>query len=183
MARVAVIFQLGAFIATLSVTQLWNPNSHKNGDYEALPRETSTERSRRTLMCTWKTCLIVAAFWLLGVFCASKYVDMVSLMLGAMGVLFSIANWVPYALIAQEISTRSQTGSLLSPQAGTSSGQSDETVTMLAIHNMSITIPQIVASVVLWAATKGLEVLGSHFDVSWIFLICTPPALLAAWTL
>lgn len=56
----------------------------------------------------------------------------------------------------------------------------DDTPLLLAVHNMAITVPQIVASVASWVLMQLLALFGLEQDVVWIFAICIPPALWAA---
>lgn len=178
-----MLFQIGALAATLSITQIWRPYSSEKDDIEVLLAQNKTDENLRKLLLFWRLCLVIAAFWLTGVFCASSHIDAMSLMLAATGILFAISNWIPYALIALEISTRSRTEAHVRDVRESETVHQDDTLTILAIHNMSITIPQICASGMIWVATRGLELAGSHLEVSWIFLICSPPALIAAWML
>ena len=178
-----MIFQLGALAATLTITQIWRTNSSGDIDSEAVLSQSRPDKNHRSLLLIWRLCLVIAAFWLIGVFCGTRYIDAVSMMLAATGVLFSISNWIPYALIALEISTRSRAKHANGSQREVESVRTDDTLAILAIHNMSITVPQIIASILIWFATKGLELMGSQFNVAWVFLICSPPALIAAWLL
>jgi hypothetical protein len=56
----------------------------------------------------------------------------------------------------------------------------DDTPLLLAVHNMAITVPQIVASVASWVLMQFLALFGLDQDVVWVFALCIPPALWAA---
>lgn len=126
---------------------------------------------------------------------------MTSVLLGSNGFLFSLANWVPYTLIAYEASIQARTrmvqscprddalntaneekeGPLDKDGAAREDINSKEepddehsTPRLLAVHNMSITVPQIMALVVVWLLDQGLDALGMSPDVLWTFGICIP---------
>lgn len=118
-----------------------------------------------------------------------------SVLLGSNGFLFSLANWVPYTLIAYEAAVQARVrlaqscprddavytaneekdGAL--DEDGNSNQEYDDdhsTSRLLAVHNMSITVPQIMALVVVWLLDQGLDALGISPDVLWTFGICIP---------
>ena len=93
------------------------------------------------------------------------------LLLGANGMLFALANWVPYTLIAAEAAQARLAAS----------DAADDTPMLLAVHNMAITVPQIAASAASWLLMRGLAMMGFELDVVWIFVMCIPSALWAAF--
>lgn len=125
----------------------------------------------------------------------------VSLLLGGNGILFALSNWVPYALIACEASAQARSRLLLMAQGSATTdgvdvpvlpaeredGDSndaefhDDTPLLLAVHNMAITVPQIVASAASWVLMQLLALFGLEQDVVWVFALCVPPALWAAF--
>lgn len=166
--------------------------------------------TRNTLMgWVWRPSLAALAASLAGiclfVFMATRpfsftIATTVSLLLGGNGILFALSNWVPYALIACEASaqarsrllamaenacTTEEDGIPMLPADG-EEGDSDnaelhdETPILLAVHNMAITVPQIVASVASWVLMQLLALFGLEQDVVWVFALCIPPALWAA---
>ncbi|ETS75360.1 hypothetical protein PFICI_12304 [Pestalotiopsis fici W106-1] len=131
---------------------------------------------------------------------------MTSLFLGSNGLLFSLANWVPYTLIAYEAAVRARARTANSPRPNQNQnpanhekdgpsndqapGNEDEnpdtecdddhsTPRLLAVHNMSITVPQIMALVVVWLLDQGLDALGMVPDVLWTFVLCVPALIWA----
>ncbi|KAI1323992.1 hypothetical protein F5Y16DRAFT_424422 [Xylariaceae sp. FL0255] len=55
----------------------------------------------------------------------------------------------------------------------------DETPALLAVHNMAIMVPQVVAAVVSWLLINALDAMGIQQNV-WIYAISVPAAILAA---
>ncbi|KAK6218312.1 hypothetical protein LQW54_002841 [Pestalotiopsis sp. IQ-011] len=118
-----------------------------------------------------------------------------SVLLGSNGFLFSLANWVPYTLIAYEAAVQARARMAQScprddavyaaneekdgalDEDGNSNQEYDDehsTSRLLAVHNMSITVPQIMALVVVWLLDQGLDALGMSPDVLWTLGICIP---------
>lgn len=166
--------------------------------------------TRNTLMgWVWRPSLAALAASLAGicllVFMAtgpfsSTIATTVFLLLGGNGVLFALSNWVPYALIACEASAQARSRLLVMADSDTATDGDylptspadgehgdpgnaefhDDTPLLLAVHNMAITLPQIVASVASWVLMQLLALLGLEQDVVWVFALCIPPALWAA---
>jgi hypothetical protein len=90
------------------------------------------------------------------------------LLLSAIGSIFALTNWIPYALIAYEVSALEE-------------DQGQSTAMLLAVHNTAICLPQIIASGVGWVLVAVVESLGYRFHVSLVFLACVPACLLAAY--
>lgn len=132
---------------------------------------------------------------------SSTIATTISLLLGGNGILFALSNWVPYALIASEASAQARSRLLALAEDSASAtdeadipmlpangegGDSDsakfhdDTPLLLAVHNMAITVPQIVASVASWVLMQLLALFGLEQDVVWVFALCIPPALWAA---
>lgn len=161
---------------------------HTEMDIEtAPPSDGKTERTRDTLMRrVWKSSLLGLSFSLL-LACLMVWLNVatvttISLVLSANGIFFALASWVPYTLIASEARTLRETWAQAQPSATENvlDGQ-DETLILLAIHNMAITIPQIVASVASWVLMQWLKLMGIEQDVLWIFWMCIPVSLCAAF--
>ncbi|KAI1433204.1 hypothetical protein GGR50DRAFT_517823 [Xylaria sp. CBS 124048] len=140
----------------------------------------------------------------------SASVIIASILLGANGALFSLSNWVPYSLIAYEAATRARSrrtrrvyeeASVFGQQnsggdygfdkdglgeTGNMVGESDEethtddTPILLAVHQMAITIPQVVAGIASSLLMKVLEALGIQQGVWCIFALSVPAAVWAA---
>ena len=135
----------------------------------------------------WKPCLAALATSLIGTSSlvgtaksSSQAATAISLLLGANGILFALANWVPYTLIAYEASAQARSRAMMAAEGDTVDDE-DDTPRLLAVHNIAITVPQIVASMASWLLMQGLVVLGLEQDVVWIFVLCIPSALWAAW--
>lgn len=134
----------------------------------------------KDLIATWKLCLAILAAWLVGVSILPVSDEVASFVLGAVGVFFALTNWTPYTLISCELSafswekevTREQTCQLDSMHSTTS---------LLAIHNMAICIPRIVAAGAPWVLIKATEASGHTFHVSWVFIMSVPPAIIASF--
>jgi solute carrier family 45, member 1/2/4 len=130
---------------------------------------------------------------------SSTIATTVSLLLGGNGILFALSNWVPYALIACEASAQARSRLLAMTESDASAdehdddapvadqnanientGFYDDTPLLLAVHNMAMTVPQIVASVATWVLMQFLALFGLQQDTVWVFALCIPPALWAA---
>ncbi|KAI1825402.1 hypothetical protein F4861DRAFT_198774 [Xylaria intraflava] len=137
---------------------------------------------------------------------ASASIIIASILLGANGALFGLSNWVPYSLIAYEAAARARSRPVHRVQAETeapsigwrenfdaNSGfgggrvgedsdaeHSDDTPTLLAVHQMAITIPQVVAGLVSSLIMKVLEALGIQQGVWCIYALSVPAAIWAA---
>lgn len=123
----------------------------------------------------------------------------VSLLLGGNGIVFALSNWVPYALISCEASAQAQSRLLVMSDDNASADENDTLMLpgggegesdtsefhddiplLLAVHNMAITMPQVMASVASWVLMQFLALFGLEKDVTWVFAFCIPPALWAA---
>ncbi|PVH72014.1 hypothetical protein DL98DRAFT_596418 [Cadophora sp. DSE1049] len=135
----------------------------------------------------WKPCLIALATFL-SITCVVIIVfpkpsphaaNAISILLGVNGMFFAMANWVPYALIADEASTRARAFAMIAVE-GDNIDDKDDTPRLLAVHNMAITAPQIVASIASYLLMQGMAVLGLEQHVVWVFVMCIPFAIWAA---
>ena len=184
--RVALLFNTAALVTLIIVSLVWRrPASSKNGSGSALTR------TRDVLMrWVWKPCLAVLGASLLAtsLLTASSVTTpfpaptatAISLLLGANGMLFALANWVPYALIAGEASAQARSRAFMKAEGDDIVDDEDNTPRLLAVHNVAITVPQIVASVASWLLMQGLALLGVEQNIVWIFVMCIPSALWAA---
>lgn len=182
------MFYVAMFATNLAVPYLWRLSARELSESSLSEKEGTVNHSHHTrgdhvLLQTWRICLIILAIWLLGLSLSSSRPLAVSIIFAATGVLFAIANWVPYSLISQEISSRSKLehgceGDDHELEHGDSGS---DTARLLAIHNMSITVPQILFSLASAALLSVLGRLGMPLDVSWIFLMSIPAAVLSAW--
>lgn len=132
---------------------------------------------------------------------SSTITTTIALLLGGNGVLFALSNWVPYALIACEASAQARSRLFAIAEGDVSTDEDDTRMLpadggdggldkadfhddiplLLAVHNMAITVPQIVASVASWVLMQALALFGLEQDVVWIFALCIPSALWAAF--
>lgn len=198
--RVALLFHASSFFTLAIVSILWRAVGRKRRQgvlsagvdtdhlkYDIRDHDRLSHTYDVLMRAVWKPCLAALAISLTGIcFLAGAMKPSpdaktaLSLLLGTNGVLFALANWVPYALIGCESSSaRIQPWALTTTDSNRKSGE-DLTPTLLAIHNMAVTVPQIVASVASWSLMQGLAVLGFEQNIVWIFVICIPPALWAA---
>ncbi|KAJ0124503.1 hypothetical protein J7T55_005841 [Diaporthe amygdali] len=187
-ARVSLMFYVAMFATNLAVPYLWRFSAKESSESSLSENEGNGNHSHHTrgdhvLLQTWRICLIILAIWLLGLSLSSSRPLAVSIIFAATGVLFAIANWVPYSLISQEISSRSK---LKHECEGVDhelehEDSGSDTARLLAIHNMSITVPQILFSLASATLLSILGRLGTPLDVSWIFLMSIPAAVLSAW--
>ncbi|KAG8164607.1 hypothetical protein KVR01_004882 [Diaporthe batatas] len=187
------------------------PRAETHGDSMVHRHSIKLAHTRNTLMgLIWKPSLASLAASLTAVCLlvsaairpfSSTITSTVSLLLGGNGILFALSNWVPYALIACEASAQARSRLLamaesdvftdeddilmLSAEGGDgnhdNSDLHDDVPLLLAVHNMAITVPQIVASVASWVLMQFLALFGLEEDVVWIFALCIPPALWAAF--
>lgn len=107
------------------------------------------------------------------VFLVSSSGAMLTLMLGTMGPIFTVANWIPYALIMQEAALMREPCSQQELQPGAAS--------LLSVHNAAICLPQILAAGVISLLFLVTELDGIQSDVSWIFMGSIGPAIVAAY--
>lgn len=174
--REALIFHVANLATIFFITAIWRPDTHLSCPLT----EIST---KKILTQAWRLSLMALTGWLLGIFLFSSVAEAVSLILGAIGLIFSLANWIPYTLISTELSGfhGSWEGSMLSSADRVSDDSFEEdTAMLLAVHNMAINFPQIVASVVIWGFVEVIEGTGKQMDVALIFLTCIPATSLAA---
>ena len=198
--RVALLFHTAALVTLVIVSMVWRRSGNRNDhaktqlDADADEDETGIHHgsglagTRDVLMRrVWKPCLAALAVSLVGTCLLAgvatpspPVVTAISLLLGANGMLFALANWVPYALIAHEASAQARSRVMMTAEGDTIDDDDDDTPRLLAVHNMAITVPQMVASVTSWLLMQGLTVLGLEQNVVWIFVMCIPSALWAA---
>lgn len=225
MSRVALLFHTAALVTLVVVSIVWQRSGNRSRFVRGQPRAGNHDENifhphnvklahtRNTLMgliwkpslaslaaCLTATCLLVTAA--IRPF-SSAVATAVSLLLGGNGILFALANWVPYALIACEASAQARSRLLAMTESGALADANgipmlpaddedgedggrdktdlhDDTPLLLAVHNMAITVPQIVASVASWVLMQILALFGLEQDIVWVFALCIPPALWAA---
>ncbi|KAE9373174.1 MFS general substrate transporter [Stipitochalara longipes BDJ] len=195
--RVALLFYTTALTTLVVVAILWRRSRSRrrirpDGDYNCKSEihhgSGELARTREVLMCwVWKPCLValagslfVTCFLVLTLPTPSRLgATVISILLGSNGMLFALANWVPYALIADEASAHARTRVMVTADHGTMDNE-DDTPGLLAVHSMAIASPQIGASVASWLVMQGLALLGLEQHVVWIFVMCIPFALGAA---
>ncbi|KAK5996706.1 hypothetical protein PT974_02046 [Cladobotryum mycophilum] len=195
---VALLFHSVSLITLAVVSMVWQRKD--KGDTGNIQLDSDSEngesddqddseltRTRDTLMRrVWKPSLAALAASLVGVCLLASIAKqfsfaatMVSLLLGGNGMLFALSNWVPYSLISHEASAQARARVIITEEGDTVDDE-DDTPTLLAVHNMAITVPQMVASVTSWLLMQSLAVLGMKQDVVWIFALSIPSALWAA---
>ena len=199
MSRVALLFHTAALATLVIVSMVWrrsgNRNDHAKTRLDAYADNDETGIHHGSgIACThdilmhrvWKPCLAALVASLVGTCLLADAATLsppaattISLLLGANGILFALANWVPYALIAHEASAQARSRVMMTAEGDTMDDE-DDTPKLLAVHNMAITVPQMVASVTSWLVMQGLAVLGLEQNVVWIFVMCIPSALWAA---
>ncbi|KAI2642186.1 hypothetical protein GGS21DRAFT_293751 [Xylaria nigripes] len=139
---------------------------------------------------------------------ASASIIVASILLGANGALFGLSNWVPYSLIAYEAASRAQFQSMNSEKASAlasswrqsfegsdeedvveadaaswrdgDEAHTDDTPVMLAVHQIAITLPQVIAGIASSLLMQVLEALGIEQGVWCIFALSVPAAIWAA---
>ncbi|KIW00814.1 uncharacterized protein PV09_07793 [Verruconis gallopava] len=131
------------------------------------------------------TCMLLT-FIIQGVF-------MATLLVGLIGIPWAIAQWAPFALIASEISKRDaiRRGLLRPPPthdgellASNEDHSADQAGVVLGIHNVAVSAPQVIATLVSSLIFKGLsKPRGTPGDdsVAWCMRFGGICALLAAW--
>ncbi|KAI1820008.1 hypothetical protein F4861DRAFT_546130 [Xylaria intraflava] len=141
---------------------------------------------------------------------ASSSITAISILLGANGALFGLSNWVPYTLIAYEAAARARSrliraGKENAPTAAwresfdydsdldedgaediheedgeETEDHTDDTPILLTVHQMAITMPQVIAGIVSSLLMQYLDVLGVEQGVWWAFALSVPAAVWAA---
>lgn len=106
-------------------------------------------------------------------FLASSSGSMLTVLLGTMGAVFTVANWIPYALIMQEAASMRELYSQQELQPGAAG--------LLSVHNAAICLPQIFAAGVASLFFLITEEYGIMSDVSWVFVGSIGPAVAAAY--
>lgn len=147
-------------------------------------QQEACEQAEAQLFGLWSLALCISAAAMFGTWLFGDVCNMAALILGLMGAVFAVANWVPYALLSIHVSIMQQAKHEFveygdgSPRDGPSL---DYTTAVLAIHNGAICTPQILSSgmtsFVFWVMNR----FHLSADVSWAFLIIVPSLLLAAW--
>lgn len=165
--------------ANVAVPFLWKSGGVRlPEDGEKDPRiEATATTGDPTLLQAWRICLVVPAVWTMGLALTSPGPWVVSMTLAATGAFFAIGNWVPNALVSHEIAARTAAVSLAD---GLGDEPESDTAMLLALHNMSITVPQILSSVASAALFALAGWMDMPADVSWVFVMACPAAVVAA---
>jgi len=199
---VALLFHTASLATLVVASIIWrhsaanpaplDPDDHSDNERAGVDsRNRSLGRARDILIRrVWKPSLAILAASLVATCLLVRFsppaapaaTTMISLLLGANGMFFALANWVPYALIADEASAQARVKAIV-VAAGGGGGREDEddTPKLLAVHNMAITAPQIVASAASWLLMQGLAILGLEQRVVWLFVMSIPAAMWAAF--
>ncbi|RFU72111.1 sucrose transporter [Trichoderma arundinaceum] len=198
-AREALLFHIASLTTLVMVSLVWNPSNGKDRTKIQLDANSDEKDESGTLYTkglshirdvlmrwVWKPSLVALAVSLIATCLLASLstpspfpITAITLLLGANGIFFALANWVPNALIAHEATAQAWSREMIAAEEDTVD-EEDDTPMLLAVHNMAITVPQIMASIVSWLLLQGLAVLGLQQDIVWIFAICIPPALWAA---
>lgn len=141
------------------------------------------EEIETQLFRLWSSSLCIGAAAMFGVFFVGDIGNIAALILGLMGVVFSVANWVPYALIAIDVSVMHERKSSVeyADDSRRDETQLDHITAVLAVHNGAICLPQILSSGTTSLAFWIMKYFHLKAAVSWVFLIIVPSLLLAAW--
>ena len=93
--------------------------------------------------------------------------------IGAAGLSWAMTLWAPYSIIGQEIrcSTKAAAPTAVSGQAGT----------ILSLHNVAISMPQIVSALVCSAVFGIARALDVPDGIQWAFSLAGLAGLRAAW--
>jgi hypothetical protein len=163
--RTALIFHTSGFCTSFIIAAIWKTDgSH------------TLVAALENLMKSWRICLVILTLWMGTLsLSAGSSIRVGPLLLGSIGVIFTISNWIPYALIMYETS-------YLREQCSAYGQGHDDTATILAIHNMAMCVPQMVAAgavAFLFAVLDYCDVAENR--ISWIFLLAMPAAAWGAW--
>lgn len=119
----------------------------------------------------WRTCFGLLTALELAAFLASNSGILLTVVLGTIGFVFGIANWIPYALMMQEIASLRTHADLADTRAGAAG--------LVSIHNIAICAPQVIAAGLVRLQFEVMGRLRIQPDVSWVFLSAMVPAIAA----
>ena len=128
-------------------------------------------------------CLFAALMFLS---CFVYTVPAATIIVGALGIAWSIASWAPYALISTEIAilkarTERDDGSAEKELGGTGGWADETTAGIMAIHNMAISLSQIGAALGCTVLFKLLEMSKRDDPAAFAFKFAGVMAVVAAW--
>jgi|SRR5690242_19822073 len=109
-----------------------------------------------------------------------------TVIVATLGIAWSIASWVPYALISTEIASlkaeREGSDGLVEKEVGSAVDWTDEsTAGIMGIHNMAISLPQIFAALGCSFLFKLVEMSRRDDPAAFAFKFAGVMAALAAW--
>lgn len=194
-AGVALVFHTAALSMTLILQSLCGAQTQTSTSRDRRPwkealgstYESGTlhcEEMKAQLFRLWSSSLFIGAAAMFGVWLTGDVDSIAALILGLMGVVFSMANWIPYALIAIDVSVMHETqrsGMDDAEDFRRDGPQLDHTTAVLVVHNCAICIPQILSSGTASLAFWIMKYCHVKMAVSRIFLGTVPSLLLAAW--
>lgn len=194
-AGVALVFHAAVFSMTLILQSLCGAPTQASASLDrrrtrkaAVERDSESERlnceeKEAQLFRLWSSSLCIGAAAMFGVWFVGDVGSIAALILGLMGVVFSVASWVPYALIGIDVSVMHGRQSSVddADDSGRDGPQLDHITAVLAVHNGAICIPQILSSCTASLAFWIMKCFHLKAAVSWMFLIIVPSLLLAAW--
>ncbi|CAA9965023.1 sucrose transporter [Pyrenophora teres f. maculata] len=128
-------------------------------------------------------CLFAALMFLT---CFVYTVPAATIIVGALGIAWSVASWAPYALISTEIaSLKAQRdggdGSAEKDMGGMGSLTDETTAGIMAIHNMAVSLPQIGAALGCTVLFKLVEISKRDDPAAFAFKFAGIMAVVAAW--
>lgn len=146
-----------------------------------------------SLRRTWLLSHVIFGFLMLSTFFIGS-TNAATAFVSAVGIPWAITNWAPFALIAAEISKRDAIRRGLRPAPSTREGQSlasgddedsvDQAGVVLGIHNVAISAPQVLATLVSSVIFKALQKprgMPGDNSVAWTLRFGGLCALVAAW--
>ena len=136
-----------------------------------------------TLRRAWLLSHILFALCMVSTFFISS-VGAATTLVGVIGLPWALSLWAPFALISAEISKRKSEARIAEQRDGTVSANEDKTGINLGLHNVAISAPQIVAtlvsSVIFKIAQKPRGSAGDE-SVAWVLRFGGLSTLIAAY--
>ncbi|KAI1513257.1 sucrose transporter [Pyrenophora tritici-repentis] len=125
-------------------------------------------------------CLFAALMFLT---CFVYTVPAATIIVGALGVAWSVASWAPYALISTEIASLKarREGGDGSTEKDMGNWTDETTAGIMAIHNMAVSLPQIGAALGCTVLFKLVEISKRDDPAAFAFKFAGIMAVVAAW--
>ncbi|EKG16350.1 Major facilitator superfamily domain general substrate transporter [Macrophomina phaseolina MS6] len=135
--------------------------------------------STATLLRLWQLSLVLLACCMFGTLFATSSGPATAI-IGLAGVSWAMCTWIPFALITAELSLI-QASQANGGDVDIRLDMLDQTGTVLGIHNIAITLPQVIAAFASTTVFGIAQVFGARESVVYAFQLAGLAASIAAW--